>query len=348
MDFMKAARLARWVERTGFRGILGNLMRWTGVLCLNYHRIGYPADSLFDRDLWSANPVDFEEQMRFLRSNFEVIGLADLPNVLEKKRGRHVLVTFDDGYRDNYEIAFPILKHQGVPATFFVATGFLDHPKLSWWDEIAWMVRRSPRHELHMSPWLPGPLEHDEPDRERTVQVLLKKYKGLRASQTGPFLEALATATASGRCPPEVASDMWMTWDMVRAMRAGGMTIGGHTVNHPVLASLPADEQRQEIDGCAQRLQEELGEAMVAFSYPVGRPECFNADTRASLRQCGVRYAFSYYGGYRTGADWDDHDIRRIAVETYVDRDLFRSTVCMPQIFARQPKRRVAVAPASL
>src|SRR5204863_5579539 len=102
-----------------------------------------------------------------------------------------------------------------------------------------------------------------------------------------------------------------------------------------ILSSLPVDLQRQEIEGCAKRVHEEIGEPMVTFSYPVGRQGLFTAETRACLKECGVRFAFSHYGGYNTHSDWDDLDIRRIAVETYMVRDYFRSIVCLPQVFAR-------------
>ncbi len=76
--------------------------------------------------------------------------LITLPRVLAAKRGRYGMITFDDGYRDNHATALPILKREGVTATFFVATGFIDAPRLPWWDEIAWMVRTSRQDGLEL------------------------------------------------------------------------------------------------------------------------------------------------------------------------------------------------------
>jgi peptidoglycan/xylan/chitin deacetylase (PgdA/CDA1 family) len=128
---------------------------------------------------------------------------------------------------------------------------------------------------------------------------------------------------------------MWMTWDMVREMRAAGMVIGGHTVHHPVLAQLSPERQWQAISGCARRFGEELGEPMSYFSYPVGQRDSFNDDTRACLRKAGIRYAFSYYGGFRTFGSWDDLDVRRIAVESYMGPDWVRAIVTLPGAFGR-------------
>ena len=138
---MKQAIATRLLSQSGLRFLLAKAIQWSGVLVLNYHRIGSGDESPFDRGLWSADAEEFSDQIRFCKSQLEVITPDDIPRVVANGSGRYALITFDDGYRDNYEIAFPILKAEGVPATFFIATGFVDTPRLPWWDEIAWMVR---------------------------------------------------------------------------------------------------------------------------------------------------------------------------------------------------------------
>lgn len=303
------------------------------MLTLNYHRIGDDRGSLFDRGLWSATAEAFAEQVRFCKTHIDLIGPDDLPRIARKGRGRYALITFDDGYRDNYEVAFPILRREGVPATFFVTTGFLDNPGLPWWDEIAWMVRTSRRSEINLAGWLPASIPFDEPDREGAVRSLLRAYKAMPPDSTARYLDAIAETTGSGRCRAD-GMNLWMTWDMIRKMRAGGMTIGGHSVSHPVLARASRQRQSEEILGCGRRLADELGESMRYFSYPVGGRDAFDAATRDCLRQAGVEYAFSYYGGYRRFDDWDDYDVQRVPIETYLTPDWFRSIISLPQFFA--------------
>lgn len=319
----------------GLCSLLRQVVRWSGVLCLNYHRVGDGSQSMFDRGVWSVDAETFDEQVRFLRSHFDVVTPCDLPDILRRGKGRSVLITFDDGYVDNYLVAFPILKGHGAPATFFVTTGFLDNPRLSWWDEIAWMVRTSRKPGIEANTWLSTPIVYDEPDREKAVRSLLKAYKTMPADATDAYLGFLANATGSGRYDPGRGSQMWMTWDMLRDMRAAGMVIGGHTVNHPVLSQLPAERQWEEISGCGRRLAEELGEPMLYFSYPVGKRYTFNDVTRACLPRAGVRYAFSYYGGIRGFKEWDDFDVRRIAIESEMDQDWVRTIVTLPRVFGR-------------
>jgi peptidoglycan/xylan/chitin deacetylase (PgdA/CDA1 family) len=318
--------------KTLARRTIGTALRWTGVVGLNYHRIGDGRDSPFDHGLWSATPEQFDRQLRWLKAHFDVVSPRDIPYVLRLRRGRHVIVTFDDGYEDNYSAAFPILRAHRLPATFFVATGFIDHPRLPWWDEIAWMVRTSRTTTLALPAFLPAPILLDEPVRERAVGALLRACFALPAERTGEFLDAVAGATGSGRYDAGAAPRVWMTWDMIRDMRAAGMTIGGHTVDHPVLARLPRDRQAEEIAGCGRRLEEELGAPMRAFAYPFGQPNCFNDDTRACLVEAGVRVAFSYYGGFRRLDEWDAYDTRRLPVEQRTSFDEFRAAVMGPWI----------------
>jgi peptidoglycan/xylan/chitin deacetylase (PgdA/CDA1 family) len=311
--------------------VVGKVARWTGAVGLNYHRIGDGRRSLYDRGLWSATAEGFDAQLRWLKSEFDVIAPRDLPYVVRVKRGRHVLVTFDDGYIDNYTTAFPLLRGHGLPATFFVATGFIDEPRLPWWDEIAWMVRTSRARARLEVPGLP-PVELDEPDRETAVRTLLRAYKKLPAPETAAFVDAVARAAGTGRHPAltDGTQPLWMTWDMLREMRTAGMTIGGHTVRHQVLSRMSAPEQRAEIVTCGRRLEEELGVPMRVFSYPVGKPDSFNDDTRACLRELGVKTAFTYYGGFRRLNEWDDHDVPRIAVEQETTLADLRAMVLAP------------------
>ena len=331
---MKKAIATRLLCRSGLRSLLGRAIQWSGVLVLNYHRVGDGSESPFDHGLWSADAEAFTDQIRFCKSHLDVITPDDIPQAVAHRRGRYALVTFDDGYKDNYEIAFPILKAEGVPAAFFIATGFVDEPRMPWWDEIAWMVRTSRKDRVELPGWVAAPVSFDAPDREGAVRTFLRACKAMPTESTDRFLDALAEATGSGRCGADVGASFWMNWNMLREMRAAGMTVAGHTVTHPILARASPERQRDEILGCGARLAEEMGEPMLYFSYPVGGPNSFNSVTQDCLREAGVRYAFSYYGGFRRFGDWDNYDVRRVAVETYLTPEWFRSIVTLPQLLA--------------
>ncbi|HTZ87765.1 MAG TPA: polysaccharide deacetylase family protein [Solirubrobacteraceae bacterium] len=316
-------------------GVARRLPRWRGVVVLNYHRIGDPAGQPWDRTLWNADEELFDAQLATLAREAEVVTPAEvLAMPRERRAGRRVLLTFDDGYRDNYELAFPLLRRHNLPATFFITTGFLDADGPAWWDEIAWMVRNATVHTLGPGPWASAPLPLGA-EEDATIAAVVAHYKTLDTTHTAAYLEHVAEATGAGRCPRGEASQLWMTWEMLREMHAAGMSIGGHTVTHPILARLPAAGQNQEIAGCRARLREQLGTSMEWFAYPVGSTDTFTATTKQALREHGVQLAFSFHGGYGHVRRWDPLDVPRVHVSPRHGAELLRATLWLPQLFAR-------------
>jgi len=331
----KKRMLATLLNWSGLGPPVAWLDRAPGLLCLTYHRVGDAEESLLDPGVWSASAEEFDAQLRYLKRHFDVADPADLGQILRRGRGRFVLLLFDDGYRDNFEVALPILRQHGMRAAFFVTTGFVDRPRLAPWDEMAWMVRTSARDRIPRNGWLSGPVVFDGPSRAGALVCLATRYRALPPMTVEPFLDYLAEATGSGRAPACVAKELWMTWDMVRQLCAAGMSVGGHTVNHPALARLVPDEQRREIEGCARRLREELGAPMPLFSYPFGGVDSYDQATKIALRRAGVQFAFSFAGGFHAFRQpFDPYAIPRTSVARDDGLDLFRARVCWPRMFA--------------
>jgi peptidoglycan/xylan/chitin deacetylase (PgdA/CDA1 family) len=333
-------RVASVIERSGLGAVLARVPTWRGVLVLGYHRIGSPVPDAYDTALWSATQDDFDRQLRFLKRCADVVSGDDLPAALEAPRGRHVALTFDDGYRDNHELAYPVLCANGLPAVFFLATGFLDHPRVAWWDEIAWMVRSSPRTELEPGDWLSARLPFADLQREAAVRTLTSAYTRLDESHTEAFLTWLGRASGSGRAGLAQAASTWMTWDMVREMRGGGMAFGAHTVDHPVLARCSVARQRHEIAESVARIRDELRETPTLLSYPIGSRSSFNERTRTCAGEAGITYAFSFSGGYQRAGRLDPLDIPRTFVGPSRSPARFRAGVTLPHLFARSDRLR--------
>ena len=177
-------------------------------------------------------------------------------------------------------------------------------------------------------------MQFDEPHREAAINRLLTVYKNLTGIVTEDYVQFLGDALGTGRCPPQIARKLWMTWDMIREMKQNGMTFGGHTVNHPILANLSHEQQDEEVGACRRRLVEELGEPIEAFSYPVGGSRSFNKATRQSLAKHGFKWGFTYLGGYCHFGQEDHLAIPRTAIETDIDLSMFRAITTLPQVFA--------------
>ena len=140
----KREKVGAILARTGLTDLYWRMLG-RGLYCFNYHRIGDPQDCGFDRGAYSCSAARFREHVVLLKERFEVV---DIPRLLEAQAGSPpkkplALITFDDGYADNFELAFPILKELGVTAAFFIPTSFIGGSRLPWWDEIAWTLRNA-------------------------------------------------------------------------------------------------------------------------------------------------------------------------------------------------------------
>jgi peptidoglycan/xylan/chitin deacetylase (PgdA/CDA1 family) len=328
----KRSMAALALMRSGAWRLLPIILPQRGLLVLNYHRVRDDPESVFDDGLWSATSKSFADQLRFCKANADVINPSDLSDILDRPndRSRYVMITFDDGYRDNYEVAFPILRDFGVSALFFVATGFIGTGKVPWWDEIARMVKALDKQHLKLPKWFDSPLPISS-----AFTAILRKYKSLPSEHADAFLLAVAdevNSTTFGRSCP----DLWMTWDMIREMQRQGMIIGAHTVTHPILSRSSMARQQYEIETSCQQITEEVGVWPDHFSYPVGGAKGFTLETMECVKNAGIGFAYSHYSGMTRFREWQNLNIRRVPIETYITGEVFRSIVVAPTWFASE------------
>jgi peptidoglycan/xylan/chitin deacetylase (PgdA/CDA1 family) len=266
---------------------------------LIYHRVLPAPDALLPGD---PDAALFRTQMQLLRRHFNPLPLAEA--VARLRAGtlpaRAACVTFDDGYADNYTVALPVLRETGVPATFFIATGYLDGGRM-FNDTVIEAVRALPAGEYDLGAQGLGVHAIDGADSRRALirdAVSGIKYLGLAERRD----HADAFAAALGVTPPD---DLMMSTEQLRALARSGMGIGGHTVSHPILASLGADEARREIREGKERLEELLGQPVTLFAYPNGRPGKDYAPEHAAMaRELGFEAAVSTaWGAARHGSD---------------------------------------------
>lgn len=323
--------LAEALYRSSADWLLGAACRWSGLLVLNYHRIGLP-DADNDPGLYSASQEEFDRQLAHLKRHFEVIGRDDVDSALAS-RGRQILVTFDDGYRDNYLAAFPVLKRHNLTATFFLATGFLDRPTVPWWDEIHTLLARSPGGKIPDLDGTDYKFRPEKDDRLAVARRVIRHFKTIPTTATGEYLDKLAHGLGVPRVSHREADGLWMTWDMVREMKEAGMGFGGHSVSHPVLAMCTVERQKWEIEQCRDRITREMGEAPTLFSYPVGGPNRFTAETTELVRDAGFRFAFTFSRGWVNNESSNPLRLSRAAVESEVGFGLFSAMTYLPNVF---------------
>jgi peptidoglycan/xylan/chitin deacetylase (PgdA/CDA1 family) len=310
---------------TGVTRLIESLPHRSSLLILNYHRIGEASETPYDPELFSCTAAEFDWQVGYLASRFPIVTLHEALEIVHdgvKPARTVVLLTFDDGYRDNYDAAYPILRKHQASATFFLPTAFIGTGTLPWWDRIAYIVKRSTKRQIALS--YPSQREFDlsPAHRDDSVVRILSMFRGQDTTDTERFIKELEQACESAG-PSDAAERCFMNWEEAREMQNGGMCFGSHTHTHPILSKLSADQQFAELRTSRDILERELGGPVDTLAYPVGGRGEFGADTFDALRRAQYRTAFSFYSGINYAGDIQPFDVLRNGVDSET-RPLFR------------------------
>lgn len=234
---------------------------------LIFHRVHARADSLFPHE---PDAVRFERLMRFVARGFNVMTLGEAVTCLTRGSlpPRSLVITFDDGYADNAEVALPILRRCGLTASFFVSSGFLDGGRM-WNDSIIECLRACRHPEIDLEAFHLGRVSLGGPaERSAAIGALLARIKYLSLSEREDSIARLQRICGVEDLP----ADLMMRSEQVREIHRAGMEIGAHTVHHPILTTLTPLEAEYEIAEGRNRLQSILDAPVDMFAYPNGKP----------------------------------------------------------------------------
>jgi peptidoglycan/xylan/chitin deacetylase (PgdA/CDA1 family) len=263
-----------------------------GTLVLLYHRV-----ACLERDphRLAVLPDRFAQHCEILRRRFDVVALREW-----KRPGRQVAITFDDGYADNALEARSILAAAGLPATFFITVGRVGEREEAWWDRLEQTLlgchTAATTIEIEIAGRRLWADVRSPQARERAHFALFWRLRSLRLADIDSALSAVALqlGTRSENRP----SHRWMNVEELRELSASdGIDIGAHTITHPFLSTLDAEEQWQEIHGSRQALERLLDTGPGLFAYPYGVPNSFHAVTTELVRKAGYTMACTATGG---------------------------------------------------
>lgn len=238
----------------------------------------------------SASVSDFEQQLDWIADNYNVISLDQLRQYVLKDVDlppRPLLITFDDGYRDNYENAYPILKKHGFPAVIFTVTGRMSNPTPLWWDISAQAFRTTKVSEANL-PYL-GMREINKSTQTEFMETL-KKYP---TAEIDPAVEQLCTAL---QVSPEKV-DLFFGWDEVRELVSNGIACQAHTVTHPIMTRIPMEQRIEELKQSRDALLENTNQTVDTFAYPNGSPVDYDKETVLALHELGYKMAVTLSPG---------------------------------------------------
>lgn len=262
-----------------------------------FHRVLSQQDPLFPGEPDSRR---FDEIMGWVAKWFQVLPLDTA--VMQLRAGtlpaRAAAITFDDGYADNAANALPILRQHGLPATFFVATSFLDGGRM-WNDTLIEAIRACQVDALDLSGAGFGHFKLTSvADRRFAIESLLGRVKHLAHDQRSE-----AVAQVQRAVPIALPDDLMMTSRQVIQLRDAGMQIGAHTCTHPILAKLPDSESMAEITSSKMVLESLLNEPVSLFAYPNGIPGTdYYGKHAVMVKQAGFVAAVSTATGVSSAA----------------------------------------------
>ena len=297
--------LAHGLVRTGWWDVvLGAWARRATPIVLAYHRVLEKWDSALDYSQpgMVVTVPTFERHLAFLGRHFEIVPLGALVDdeaARPATRRPRCAITFDDGWADNYDLAFPILRRHGIPATIFLTTDFIGTERVFWHTELIHLLLSG-----DLSSFLAG--ERALAGYPRAIRDGVRRCAGLgRASSAGDTDALVETVKAT--CEEERIRDLldtliraaglqrplvpgrrfFLDWEQVREMAAGGFEIGSHGCTHRIMTRLSAQEAQRELVRSKAEIEARVGQRVVHFAFP-------NEEGTGALTALAAR------AGYRT------------------------------------------------
>ncbi len=337
----KRALLSSLMCRPVMYPVMAGVSNRRFVRILAYHRVldvderTYP----FDCELISASVRDFERQMEHVCSRYRVVTFADLEEYErnnERPPENALVITFDDGYADNYEHAFPILERYGLKAVFFLSTDYIGTNAPFWFERLAYLVKKGlvDTSRLDLGPC--GDIAGRWRDRrgvlpqEDLSHVIVRLPNRERLRLLGQIEEGM---------PPLPAGDAALvrplTWDQVREMVKHGMEMGSHTRSHLILGNGSPAEVAEELETSRRVIEEQVSRPVRAVSYPIAsRDFAVNPLVIRLVQLAGYRFGVGYTSGPVRRLEKERYLLKRLKIERYVTFDRFRAKLLFPALFA--------------
>lgn len=336
----RAAHLMNSARLIGTAGSVSRRLYGPAVTVLAYHRVRETPDERhypFDMGLISATPEEFEWQMKFIRERMSPVGFEAVIEFMDEGvplPPRPIVVTFDDGYADNYFTAFPILKKYDIPATIFLTAGFVGQDQMLWHDRAARIALTTSTGRL------PGPAEplslapSDRMAQRRAILAdFLVHLKTLEHRELLALLDRLELENPIDNSVATASEVAILSWEHVREMRNCGISFGSHTMTHALLSRLSKEELQSELAESKQKIEHELQHPCKTIAYPVGREFAFTNDALGLVADAGYSLGTTYLPGVNYVSALDRYKFLRQNVEIDTTRPYFKALLELPELF---------------
>lgn len=275
---------------------------------LMYHHFSESGDKV------NTGIESFERQLQYISKYYRPVTVSQLADEYyrdNKVKPNSVAITVDDGYLDFYEYAFPLLKKYNIPATFYVATGFVSGEQWLWTDQLHWMFEEmgDGRPEISLNDFIMPAASNDDVDWQQRSYQLNGYLLTLPETEKWRVIHQLASEWKLVIPKKAVGPYRGCSLEQLAEMQEFGIEIGGHTVSHPSLGRVSSAIAKEEIDNCYKYLKENLGESNRSFCYPNGTKSDYTEDVKSISKAVGFSCAVTAFSDVK---DMNDQwEIRR-------------------------------------
>lgn len=303
---------------------LAILLYYTGVVFLAHWWQRRFARSLIILNYHRASGEMLRQQMRYLRRYYRIMHLEEA--LIELSLSRHakgnvdrrlpVVLTFDDGYSDNYTYGFKLARELCVPITIFLIPGYIESGERFWWLEGKRLAYYSQAEKVNIDGQT---YRLGVPEEQKALAKVIDMH--VRHATSVNERQAFLVAVRRELLPwgsEDVAeqfdrSALPVTWEQVREMAKSGLvSFGAHTMHHPILASVSdPQEVRQEIADSRRVLEQQLGHPVYSFAYPVGKLEHIGDEVVQAVKDAGYKWAVTTIEDVNT-TQTDQYLLRRL------------------------------------
>lgn len=294
------------INTLGFAGIpamLHKALKRKGITILAYHGV---LDKALPFDDWCfISQKAFEEQIRYLSENFNIVHLSEAVAMLDRGDVDQptAVITFDDGYQNNYDFAFPILKKYNAPATIYLVSDQMDGDDTIWFCRLNQALVNTANSSLS---WNGMHLHLSTPSGKSAASARIQS--SLKGMENSRLLEEVATLIERlGGNPNQPIENhspyRLLSQTEIDEMRDSGLVeFGAHTCSHAILSRLSAEEQAREINGCKTAIENMVGRSCDHFAYPNGSTQDHDPVTAQLISDAG----FASCVNMRPGANMPD------------------------------------------
>jgi len=299
IDFFKKS-VTSLLLYSGFVGLYRKLFPNKDPLILMYHKL---------------KKNEFEKQIKYLVSFYNIISLEEFLDFLEKNKPfkkNTVVITFDDGYLNNYNEVLPILKKFNLPATLFITTGLIGKRELAWWDQIRYIIDTTNimNFKFEFDNLILNFNLKTKKDKIEAVNILHKVMSKYDYNKRISSIKKLKQTLKTDIKDFDLNEFLFMSWSQVTDFKNSGVEIGSHTVTHPFLSNISPNEIKKELKDSKLQIEKKIGTKVKSFCYPSGN---FDQGVKTLVKKAGYRCACSIKLGF-IDKESNLYELKRVGV----------------------------------